>query len=130
LDTILVDRKIAAPFLQTLSARLAEYSVKIFADEESYSILDSVSYPHLAPATEEHFGREFLSLQCSVKIVGAFEEAADHIACYSSKHSEAIVTENSVFQTRFLSEVDAAAVYVNASTRFTDGGEFGLGAEI
>lgn len=130
LDTILVDRKIAAPFLRALSARLAEHSVMIFADEESYSILDSVSYPHLTPATDEHFGREFLSLQCSVKIVGAFEEAADHIARYSSKHSEAIVTENSVFQTRFLSEVDAAAVYVNASTRFTDGGEFGLGAEI
>src|SRR5690606_9532259 len=78
----------------------------------------------------EHFGREFLGLQCSIKVIANFEEAVEHISHYSSKHSEAIVTDNTVLQTRFLNEIDAAAVYVNASTRFTDGGEFGLGAEI
>lgn len=130
LDTVLVDRAVAVPFLSALSTRLAEYGVGIFADQEAHTILASVSYPYLAAATDEHFGREFLSLQCSVKVVATFGEAIDHISHYSSKHSEAIVTENRELQARFLNEIDAAAVYVNASTRFTDGGEFGLGAEI
>lgn len=130
LDTVVVDRAVAVPFLSALAPRLAEYDVEIFADREAEPILASVSYTRLRPAREDHFGREFLDLQCSVKVVSAFEEAIEHISCYSSRHSEAIVTENPELQVRFLNEVDAAAVYVNASTRFTDGGEFGLGAEI
>jgi len=130
LDTVLVDRLVAVPFLSILSTRLAEFAVEIFADQEAEAILSSVLYPYLASATDEHFGREFLGLQCSIKVIANFEEAVEHISHYSSKHSEAIVTDNTVLQTSFLNEIDAAAVYVNASTRFTDGGEFGLGAEI
>jgi glutamate-5-semialdehyde dehydrogenase len=102
--------------------------VEIFADEKSFSRLKS--YPHLVRASEEDFGREFQSLKCAIKVVDNFEQAIDHIQKYSTKHSEAIVSENKDVCTRFMAEVDAAAVYANASTRFTDGEEFGLGAEI
>jgi glutamate-5-semialdehyde dehydrogenase len=87
-------------------------------------------FPLLNKAVQEDFGREFLDYKCSIKTVAGFEEATLHIAEFSSKHSEAIISENSVLCDRFLTEIDAAAVYVNASTRFTDGGVFGLGAEI
>src|SRR5690606_35937209 len=97
---------------------------------ESYSILKKAKYPQLTAANSDDFGREFLALKCSVKIVDGIDEALDHIAEYSSKHSEAIVSSDTSIQNRFQNEVDAAAVYVNASTRFTDGGVFGLGAEI
>jgi glutamate-5-semialdehyde dehydrogenase len=79
---------------------------------------------------EEDYGREFLDFKCSVKTVNSFDEAMKHIRKFSSKHSEAIVSSNIEYCERFLNEVDAAAVYTNASTRFTDGGVFGLGAEI
>src|SRR5690606_4385855 len=130
LDTVIIDRKVANETLQLLAPKLAEYEVDIFADEPSFAILKNVEYPFLQLADEEDFGREFLSLKCSVKIVDSVDEALDHIANFSSKHSEAIVSEDENIQVRFLNEVDAAAVYVNASTRFTDGAEFGLGAEI
>lgn len=81
-------------------------------------------------ATSEDFAREFISLKCAVKIVKDIDEALSHIQQYSTKHSEAIVSENKTQCERFLQEVDAAVVYANASTRFTDGEEFGLGAEI
>ncbi|MGZ3777995.1 MAG: glutamate-5-semialdehyde dehydrogenase, partial [Mucilaginibacter sp.] len=81
-------------------------------------------------AKPEHFGTEFLSYKMSVKTVDSFPEALDHIAKYSSKHSEAIITEDAANAAAFLNKVDAAAVYVNASTAFTDGAQFGLGAEI
>lgn len=130
LDTVIIDRKVANETLQLLAPKLADYEVDVFADEHSFAILKNVEYPFLQLADEEDFGREFLSLKCSVKIVDGVDEALDHIANFSSKHSEAIVSEDENIQVRFLNEVDAAAVYVNASTRFTDGGEFGLGAEI
>lgn len=130
LDTVLVDRAVAKDFLPLLSPSLAAYNVEIFADETAYPILQDAGYPHLAKAAPEDFGREFLDFKCSVKVVEDAEEALDHIRRFSSKHSEAIITNNTSLTERFLNEVDAAAVYVNASTRFTDGGVFGLGAEI
>lgn len=117
--------------LAELLSPLADGKVELFADEKSYEILKS-TYPSalLNPATEEHFGTEFLSLKMAVKIVDGFDAALNHIANYSSKHSEAIISEDTENITRFLNEVDAAAVYANASTGFTDGAQFGLGAEI
>lgn len=130
LDTVLVDEQVATGLLQLLAPSLAEYNVEIFADETSYNILKGLSYPYLQHAAPEDFGREFLDFKCSVKVVNGADEALLHIQEYSSKHSEAIVSNDAAISERFLNEVDAAAVYVNASTRFTDGGVFGLGAEI
>jgi glutamate-5-semialdehyde dehydrogenase len=130
LDTILVDEKIAAEFLPMLTDGLNEFNVTIFADETAFEILKETGYPNLQKATEENFGMEYLSQQCSVKTVSGFDEAVNHIRRYSSRHSEAILSTDDDLCNRFLNEVDAAAVYTNASTRFTDGGCFGLGAEI
>lgn len=127
-DTILVDAAIASAFLQKLHPRLAEHGVEIFAEPKAYKLLKD--YPFLQLATEDDFGREFLSLKCAVKVVKDIDEALVHIREHSTRHSEAIVSENKKNCERFLREVDAAAVYTNASTRFTDGEEFGLGAEI
>ncbi len=128
LDTIVVDEKIAASFLERLQPLFETYPVEIFADAKAYKLLNG--YKHLQKATPEDFDREFLSLKCAVKTVRNIDEALTHIAEHSTKHSEAIVSENKKACERFLREVDAAAVYANASTRFTDGEEFGLGAEI
>ena len=128
LDTIIVDEKIAKPFLAQLQPVFEKYPVEVFADNRSYKLLSG--YQHLQKAAPEDFDREFLSLKCAVKVVKNIDEALSHIAQHSTKHSEAIVSENKKACERFLREVDAAAVYANASTRFTDGEEFGLGAEI
>ena len=128
LDTIIVDEKIAKSFLDKLQPLFSTYPVEIFADAKSYKLLKG--YDHLQKASPEDFDREFLSLKCAVKTVKNIDEALAHIAQHSTKHSEAIVSENKKACERFLREVDAAAVYANASTRFTDGEEFGLGAEI
>ncbi|HEU4555687.1 MAG TPA: glutamate-5-semialdehyde dehydrogenase [Chitinophaga sp.] len=130
LDTVLVDSAVAADFLPLLAPSLQAYNVEIFADDTAYPILEKAGYPSLQHATPDDFGREFLDFKCSVKVVSGLGEALAHIRHYSSKHSEAIVSANTAVSTRFMNEVDAAAVYVNASTRFTDGGVFGLGAEI
>ena len=130
LDTILADRAIAAELLKLAAPGLLAYNVEIFADEESHAILSALKYPYLQHATPEDFGREFLDYKCSVKLFDGVDEAMKHIAMFSSKHSEAIVSNDAAISERFLNEVDAAAVYINASTRFTDGGVFGLGAEI
>ncbi len=130
LDTVIVDKKVAKQLLELLAPRLLEYQVEIFADEFSYLILKELEYLYLNKAVEEDFGREFLDFKCSVKTVENADEALKHIRNYSSKHSEAIISENKELCERFLKEVDAAAVFTNASTRFTDGGVFGLGAEI
>jgi len=127
-DAILVDEKVAPEFLEQLKPEMDKYHVEIFADKKAYQLLKG--YPNLELATTEDFGREFLSLKCAVKIVKDTDEALQHIQKYSTKHSEAIVSKNKKQCERFLKEVDAAAVYSNASTRFTDGEEFGLGAEI
>lgn len=128
IDTIIVDEIIASPFLQKLQTEFAKQGVEIFADKKSYALLKN--YPHLQKATEADFGREFLSLRCAIKTVKNINEALTHIQKYSTKHSESIISENKKQCRRFIDEVDAAVVYSNASTRFTDGEEFGLGAEI
>jgi glutamate-5-semialdehyde dehydrogenase len=130
LDTIVVHQSIAAEFLPLVAAPFKAHSVKIYADSAAYRALEEVAYPFLEKATESDFGREFLDFACSIKVVQDLPEAIEHISTYSSRHSEAIVSSDEVEATFFLSAVDAAAVYWNASTRFTDGGEFGLGAEI
>lgn len=130
LDTVLVDEKIAAQFLPLLLPGFLPFNEGIYADDKAFDLLQQNSYPNLHHATPDDFGREYLSQNCSVKTVNGLAEALDHIATYSSRHSEAIVTEDETVAEVFLSEVDAAAVYHNASTRFTDGGEFGLGAEL
>lgn len=114
--------------LNELVAPLLEKEVEIFADELAFGALKT--NPLIHKATEKHFGTEFLSLKLAIKTVANLDEALDHISHYSSQHSEAIVTENQAAMDRFLLEVDAAAVYINTSTAFTDGNQFGLGAEI
>ena len=130
LDTVLVDESVAADFLALLAPQLTPYAVDVYADPLAFGLLQQNNYPHLYPAQPEDFGREFLSLKCSVKVVPDTAAALSHIQTYSSRHSEAIISRDTAVSERFLNEVDAAAVYVNASTRFTDGGVFGLGAEI
>ncbi|WP_017258078.1 glutamate-5-semialdehyde dehydrogenase [Pedobacter arcticus] len=130
LDTIVLDEEIARDALYIIADLLKEYKVEMFADETAHPILKSVHYPYLQEAEVEDFGREFLALKCSVKVVNNSEEALAHIKKFSSKHSEAIVSEDTSKIEEFLNQVDAATVYANASTRFTDGGVFGLGAEI
>ncbi|MEI7421001.1 MAG: glutamate-5-semialdehyde dehydrogenase [Prolixibacteraceae bacterium] len=117
--------------LASLASPLAGRRVQIFADPEALKALLG-KYPSelLHPAVEESFGTEFLDYKMAIKTVTSFEEALEHIATFSSKHSEAIITANRETIARFLSAVDAAAVYANASTAFTDGAQFGLGAEI
>lgn len=130
LDTIIVHQSIAAEFLPLVADALKIYSVQIHADEVAYNTLVKVRYPYVEKAIESDFGREFLDFACSIKVVQDLPEALEHISTYSSRHSEAIVSSDEKEAQLFLSTVDAAAVYWNASTRFTDGGEFGLGAEI
>ena len=117
--------------LPVLTELLPQSQVVIYADEKAYQALEG-KYPEslLQPANEESFGTEFLSYKMSVKTVADFDEALDHIAQYSSKHSEAIVAEDKAALEIFQKSVDAAAVYCNVSTAFTDGAQFGLGAEI
>ncbi|MDX5421371.1 MAG: glutamate-5-semialdehyde dehydrogenase [Hymenobacteraceae bacterium] len=117
--------------LAEIGKGLAQKGVEVFADAAAYAALKD-SYPgdKLNKATEKHFGTEFLSLKMSVKTVASLEEAIDHINTYTSRHSEAILSENEEHVDHFLKAVDAAAVYANTSTAFTDGAQFGLGAEI
>jgi len=117
--------------LSYLAELLPESQVEIFADEQAMEALEE-RYPEdlLKPATEESFGTEFLDYKMAIKTVASFEEALDHIAKYSSKHSEAIVSDNQQHLELFRKLVDASSVYTNASTAFTDGAQFGLGAEI
>ena len=130
LDTILVDKEIADSFVQKLVTPLIAFKVEVFALGEVYDYFSALDYPYLSPASEEDFGREFLDFKCSIRAVNGLDEALDHIDKYSSKHSECIVSQDEEAISSFQQTVDAAAVYANASTRFTDGGEFGLGAEI
>ena len=130
LDTILVDKEVAASFLPKLKEDFIKWNVEVFADEASYAVLQNADYPLLQHAANEDFGREFLDYKCSVKVVDGLDEALEHIRAHSSRHSEAIISSDQPLIDRFLREVDAAAVYANASTRFTDGAVFALGAEI
>ena len=124
-ECLLVDRAIAAEALPVIAARLAEKQVELRADAEACAFL-----PNALPATDSDWGREYNDYIMAEHIVSGVDEAIDFIARYGTGHSECIVTDNPDTAERFLTRVDAAAVYHNASTRFTDGGEFGLGAEI
>lgn len=128
LDTILISSEVAVEFLPKIKVAFEKYETEIFADARSFEILKD--YKFLKKAEAGDFGREFLGYGCSIKVVDCFEEALEHIAENSSRHSEAIVTKDLKLAETFLTEVDAAAVYHNASTRFSDGSVFGLGAEI
>ena len=128
LDCLLVNAS-RLPDLPALVAPLAEKKVLIFADAESFAALEGV-YPYLEKADESSFGTEFMDYKMALKTVSNLDEALEHIASYGSGHSEAIVTSDKDADSRFLMEVDAACVYVNAPTSFTDGAQFGLGAEI
>ena len=128
METLLVSRAIAPAVLPQLAELYKTKDVELRADEEARAIL--AGYPHLSAAVEEDWSLEYLAPILAVKVVAGIEEAMDHIDRYSSKHTEAIVTEDYSAALRFLREVDSASVMVNASTRFADGFEYGLGAEI
>lgn len=124
-ESLLVHKKAAEKLLPALAKRLAEKQVEIRGDEEVQRLVKEA-----VPASEEDWGKEYLDYILSIKTVSSVEEAIAHINHYNTGHSEAIITENYTHAQKFLDEVDAACVYVNASTRFTDGFEFGYGAEI
>ena len=130
LDTLLVHSRIAPAYLPPLAAEWARVGVEIRCDRRTMSILGQTHGLTSRPVTDEDWGKEFLSLTAAVKIVDSMDEALDHIATYGSGHTEAIVTEDNSSAVRFLNEVDSSVVLVNASTRFNDGGQLGLGAEV
>jgi glutamate-5-semialdehyde dehydrogenase len=130
LDCAIIDAAIIDKFLPMLVEDFKKWNVEVYADEASYAVFEKIGYEKLHKAQEEDFGKEWLDYKISIKTVANIDEALFHIQAFSSRHSEAILTQNQAFAERFLAEVDAAAVYHNASTRFTDGGQFGLGAEI
>jgi glutamate-5-semialdehyde dehydrogenase len=130
LDCAILDGNVLEELVPKLKSSFEKYNIEVFADEKAYPIFEKNNFPKLQHAQEEDFGKEWLDFKISIKTVNDFDEALDHIKQFSSKHSEAIITEDLALAETFLQEVDAAAVYHNASTRFTDGGEFGLGAEI
>lgn len=125
METLLVHRSVAPSFLPAVAGRLKERGVEIRGCPETLKHV-----PWATPATEDDWCTEFLDLILAVRVVASLDEAIDHIYRYGTKHSEAIITENYTNARCFLKQIDAAAVYVNASTRFTDGGQFGFGAEI
>ena len=130
-ESLVLHEKIADAFLPKLMKRLAEKEVEVHGDEKVMQIADGcVKKELLVPATEEDWGREYLDYKISAKVVSSVDEAIAHINKYNTGHSEAIITNNYSNAEKFLNEIDAACVYVNASTRFTDGFEFGFGAEI
>jgi glutamate-5-semialdehyde dehydrogenase len=130
LDTILVHQDIAASFLPKVASELSKTNAELHCDPRSLEILAGQPGLKLISAVEDDWGKEYLALIAAIKVVDSLDEALDHIASYGDGHSEAIITESYTSAQRFMNEVDAAAVYVNASTRFTDGAQFGLGAEV
>ena len=125
IETLLVHKAVAAAFLPMMAAAMASYNVEFRGDEATRAIL-----PAAIPATEEDWDTEYNDFILSIRVVDSLNEAIAHVTRYTTGHSEAIITESMAAANRFRNEIDAAAVYVNASTRFTDGGEFGFGAEI
>jgi len=134
METLLVDKAVAEKFLPQIATRLWEKHVELRVDEDSGKLLDAVrNTQHAAKirrATEQDFYTEYNDYILNVRVVDGVKAAIDHINQYGSAHSDSIVTKNEAHAKQFLAEVDSAAVYWNASTRFTDGGEFGMGAEI
>jgi glutamate-5-semialdehyde dehydrogenase len=123
-ESLLVHADVAAEFLPRVVAALQDGGVTIHGDGRF------AAFPGVVPATEDDYAAEYLSLDISARVVASVEEAVEHIRRFSSQHTEAIVTDDLVAARQFAAAVDSAAVMVNASTRFTDGGEFGFGAEI
>ena len=133
METLLVDKAVAETFLPQIARRMAEKNVEFRADDAALKLLGSAlkaPSSKLKAATEQDFHTEYNDYILNVRVVSGVAEAIEHIAQYGSAHSDSIVTRNETTAGRFLAEVDSAAVYWNASTRFTDGGEFGMGAEI
>lgn len=133
METLLVDKPVAEKFLPLIAAKLTEKNVELRADDATFSILKAkpeTQNAKLKPATEQDWSTEYNDYILNVRVVDGVSQAVDHISQYGSAHSDSIVTKNEATAKQFLAEVDSAAVYWNASTRFTDGGEFGMGAEI
>ena len=130
LDTLVLHRDHLSALPAMMQSMGEDHGVEVFADEDAYRALDGHYAANLQHASDDHFGTEFLSLRMSIKTVSGLDEALEHIHRYSSKHSEAIVSQNPEMIEQFLDRVDAAAVFANTSTAFTDGAEFGMGAEI
>jgi glutamate-5-semialdehyde dehydrogenase len=128
-ETLLVHRAVAARFLPAVVKALQARDVKLYVDESSLELLEG-KVANLTLATERHYATEFLGLEMAIRVVETLEEAIAHIAQYGTGHSEAIITRDLKASQLFVQGVDAAAVYINASTRFTDGGVYGMGAEI
>ena len=127
-DTLLVDRSAAAEFIPLVSQRLADAGVNMHVEPETITLLPASA--NVLPLQQEDYDTEWLSLDCSIRVVDGLAGAIEHIAQHGSGHSEAIVTSSSDNSKIFLAAVDASAVFVNASTGFNDGGEFGLGCEV
>ena len=125
LETLLVHRDAASRLIPSILKKLVESGVTIHADDATRAI-----FPHAEPATAEDWGHEYLSLDLAVKIVDSLQDAIDYIGLHSTHHTDAIITNDMANAEKFVAEVDSAVVMVNASTRFTDGGEFGFGAEV
>lgn len=130
LDALLVHSQIAEAYLPLIAKEWAKAGVEMHCDDRALKILSPITSLKVVPATPEDWGKEFLALIAAIRVVDSLDDALDHIERYGSGHSEAIVAEDKTAVERFLNEVDAACVYANASTRFTDGAQFGLGAEI
>jgi len=133
METLLVDKPIAEKFLPLIVSRLAEKNVELRVDEAAQAVLKSTAPPPkgtIKPVSEQDYFTEYNDYILNVRVVDGVAAAVDHIAHYGSAHSDSIVTKNEQHAQQFLNDVDSAAVYWNASTRFTDGGEFGMGAEI
>ncbi|MFC1511469.1 glutamate-5-semialdehyde dehydrogenase [Candidatus Margulisiibacteriota bacterium] len=129
IETLLVDEEIATKFIPTISQKLQTKGVDLKGCKKTLSISPSL-HPSIHPATEDDWHTEYLSLTLAVKVVSGVDEAIAHINKYGTKHSETIITKDEKAAAKFQAEIDSAAIYINASTRFTDGFEFGFGAEI
>ncbi|KFC83300.1 gamma-glutamyl phosphate reductase, partial [Buttiauxella agrestis ATCC 33320] len=128
-ETILVHQGIAGAFLPVFSQQMAKSGVTLHADEKSLPVLQN-GPAEVVPVKAENYDDEWLSLHLNVKVVADIDGAIEHIREHGTQHSDAILTRTLSHANRFVNEVDSSAVYVNASTRFTDGGQFGLGAEV
>jgi len=130
LDCVLVHKDVAAGFLPAMAKEMAKAAVELHCDHRSLGIFKPIEGLNIKPALDDDWGKEYLALVMAVKVVDSLDEALEHIDRFGSGHSEAIASEDNNSIQRFLNEVDAACVYANASTRFTDGAQFGMGAEI
>lgn len=129
LECLVINKNVAEAFVPKLAEVFAD-KVEVRADEKSYGLFEKAGYKKLVKAQEADFGFEFLDMICAVKVVESIDEAIGYINTHNSKHSESIITNNMAHAKMFQARIDASCVYVNASTRFTDGGEFGFGAEL